>query len=334
MNFRKYSTKISGKINQIILDIKKYHFPYFYCKYLCYKILPPPMHSHNVWLYGRSRRLFKKDYPKDINEKIRYLEFYTDTTKWTELADKYRVRKYVEERIGAEYLVPLIGKWKKADDIDFNILPNQFILKLNNGSGDSIIVHDKSLLDLKSVIEKLNYNLYHTTMFNGAERHYLGIPPCIIAEKLLPSDGPIVDYKIWCFNGVPNHFLICTNRNESTHHANLNYYDLNWVRHSEKIAEEYRNDDEVEKPKNIEEMLRCAKALSKGFPQVRVDLYNIRGKIYFGELTFTSAFGFMNYYTQETLDEMGEATKIPPRTIRDVLISFKNRYIPIFANNK
>ena len=93
-------------------------------------------------------------------------------------------------------------------------------------------------------------------------------------------------------------------------------------------------DDEVEKPNNIEEMLRCAMALSIGFPQVRVDLYNIRGKIYFGELTFTSAFGFMNYYTQETLDEMGEAIRIPPRTIRDILISFKNRYIPIFVRNK
>lgn len=298
--------------------IKKYHFPYLYYKHL-YRIFT-----------GKSE-LFSK--PIDINEKIQWLEYHTDTSRWTELADKYRVRKYVAEKIGKEYLVPLLGKWDAVDEIDFTSLPNSFIVKLNNGSGDCIIVKDKAAIDTDSIKEQMRMLIKHPHMFNTAERHYLRIKPCVIAEELLKTknDESIVDYKIWCFNGKPDHFLICTNRNPLTHHANLNYYDLDWDRHPNKLSEAYRNKDEITKPDNLQEMLTCAAKLSEGFPQVRVDFYNIDGRIYFGEMTFTSYFGFMDYYTKDTLLDMGNKTIIPPLSWRDILVSFKNRYFPIFV---
>lgn len=294
-----------------------YHFPYFWAKRLYQLELGKKINFSS---------------PKDINEKILWLEFYTDTRHWSNLADKYKVRKYVQARVSPDLLVPLLGKWGNADDINFNLLPIRFVIKPNNGSYDTIIVSDKTQVNWNEIKKHLQHSLHNKFGLENAEPHYLHITPCIIAEEMLEADNDqgLIDYKIWCFNGKPYGILVCIGRNPITHHANLTYYDLQWNRHNEYISEPFRNDCICPKPKNLIELLTIASKLSEGLPQCRVDLYIVKGKIYFGEMTLTSNYGMMPYFTQEILDDMGEHCKLPKRTFTDRYYSFKTRYLPKF----
>lgn len=251
--------------------------------------------------------------PHDINEKINWLAFHTDTSEWTKLADKYRVREFVKERGLGDILIPLLGVWSNTDEINIDLLPDKFVLKTNCGSGDTCII-DKNIVEWREeVYDRLNRALKCRFGIETAEPHYLRIKPCIIAEQLLQTkdETAITDYKIWCFNGKPYCFFTCSNRNIEKHTVDFNYYDLEWNRHDEKMAVNYRNNAEVKKPNNIKQLLYYASILSEGFPQVRVDLYEIDDKIYFGEMTFTSLEARMKCFVQETLNEMGEMIVLP-----------------------
>lgn len=254
--------------------------------------------------------------PKDINAQILWESFYADTTEWTRLADKYAVRDFVKERGLEDTLVKLYGKWDKAEDIDWDCLPNEFILRTNNGSGTNIIVKDKSSVDVNELQSQLNIYLKMVEKPRASEFHYQGMKPCIIAEELLhnPADdakytSSIIDYKIWCFNGKPYSFFIGTNRSHKS--VEFHSYDLNWVQHKEHMVYDKEGGYHKEpnfalpKPKNFNRLIEVASVLSKGFPIVRVDLYDIEGKIYFGEMTFTSNGGIMNFYTMEYAEELG-----------------------------
>lgn len=250
--------------------------------------------------------------PRDLNEKINWLAFHTDTSEWTRLADKYQVREFVKERGCENILIPLLGVWSNTDEINVDLLPDKFVLKTNCGSGDTCII-DKIQLNWGGVCERLNRALKHRFGTDTAEPHYLRIKPCIIAEQLLQTkdETAITDYKIWCFNGKPYCFFTCSNRNIEKHTVDFNYYDLEWNRHDEKMAVNYRNNAEVKKTNNIRQLLYYASVLSNGFPQVRVDLYEVDDKIYFGEMTFTSLEARMKCFTQETLNEMGKMIELP-----------------------
>ena len=204
-----------------------------------------------------------------------------------------------------------MGKWNSAKDIDFDKLPNEFVIKPNNGSYDAVIVKDKSSVDVENVRNRMQSALSARFGWDSGEIHYLKMPPCIIAEKLLITDNAhgLIDYKIWCFYGKPYAILVCFDRISSKHKVCIDYYTLDWERHPEKMSEFYRHDIILPKPKNLNKMIEYARLLSEGIPQVRVDFYDIDGKIYFGEMTFTSNQGRMPYYTQETLDEMGVKVK-------------------------
>ena len=238
------------------------------------------------------------EHPTDLNEKINYLKFYGDTSKWPMLTDKYAVRKYIESIGLGDILVKLYGKWDSVEDINWDVLPNKFVMKCNNGSGDVLICKDKSKLDI-------------------AEPQYALIKPCIIAEELLDSStqpcgsSSLVDYKIWCFNGKPHSVWCCYNRKQ--YYANVGVYDLNWQYHPEcsVFTKHYKESSKLlPKPVNFGRMLEIAQRLSKGFPVLRVDLYNVNGHVYFGELTFTSQSGCMNFYSQQYLDETGSIIKL------------------------
>ena len=171
------------------------------------------------------KRLGKRidwDNPKDLNEKIQWLKFYSDTSEWTRLADKYEVREYVKEKGFGENLVKLYGKWDKAENIDWVSLPDKFVMKVNNGSGDVVVCSDKKKLDINEVSKYFNKMLKRKYGFSTAEPHYLDIPPCIIAEEMLDvSKQPIVsssliDYKIWCFEGKPECVWACYNRKKGS----------------------------------------------------------------------------------------------------------------------
>ena len=307
--------KIYNKLKLKYWKFIHYHYPYFWAKRL-YKI------ELNKQLNIIS--------PYDINEKILWLEFFTDTRKWSLYADKFAVREYVEKKVGKEFLIPLLGKWDNTENIRFESLPNSFVIKPNNGSYDTIIVHDKQKINDSEIRKQLALSLSKKFGFENAEPHYLRIKPCIIAEKLLiPNDSQgLIDYKVWCFNGKPYCILVCIGRDPITRHANLMYYDLQWNRHPEFISEPFKNDSDCKKPNNLDELLHTASKLSEGLPQCRVDLYIVDEKIYFGEITLTSNYGMMPYFTQEVLNDMGRSCKLPKRTFTDYYYSFINRYFP------
>ena len=250
--------------------------------------------------------------PRDLNEKINWLKIYSDTSLWTRLADKYAVREFVEERGFADNLVKLYGKWDDANDVNWDILPDQFVLKVNNGSGDILVCKDKSKLDKKEVIFRYNELLKKRFSNYNAEPHYAPMKPCIIAEELLDAarqpiaTDTLIDYKIWCFNGKAYYIWACYNRHKGS--VEVATYDLNWIRRDEKsiFTKHYkRAEKDLPRPQSLPKMIEMAEKLSVGIPQVRVDLYEVANKPYFGEMTFTSAGGFNNFYTNDFLLELG-----------------------------
>lgn len=250
--------------------------------------------------------------PKDFNEKILYMKLFTDTSRWTELADKYRVRSYVKECGLENYLIPLIGMWTDVNDIDFDKLPKSFIFKANNGAGKSelLMVKDKETLNIeetKSFLDKL-LKRKHVGVLSG-EPHYVHMNPCILAEELLPSEkgekSP-VDYKIYCANGKAHYIWVCSGRDSMG--TEVMTYDREWNPRPDLCIfdSRYREGKIKPRPGNLAEMIKVAETLVKSFPFVRLDLYNINGKIYFGEMTFTPLGGLVNFHPQSFLDEMGE----------------------------
>lgn len=244
--------------------------------------------------------------PKTLNEKILYLSLKTDTSEWTRLADKYHVREYVKECGLDDILVKCYGFWKKAADIDFSKLPNSFVLKTVQGSGDIILVKDKHKLNINET--KKNIDIAVNTRYGELEggKHYMRIKPAIIAEELLFNDKisqiystSIIDYKIWCFNGKAHYIFTCCNRDKAG--TDVMTYDISWNAHPEYsvLTNHCRRGNVIPKPLNFERMINIAEKLAMPFPVVRVDLYNIGGIIYFGEMTFTSLGGLMDYYSDE-----------------------------------
>lgn len=267
--------------------------------------------------FARFKRRLNLNNPRTLNEKILYMSLRTDTSMWTRLADKYNVRSYVEECGLSDILVPLLGHWEKAEDIDFTLLPKQFVLKSTHGCGDIIVVKDKSQINQR-LIRKSMHNAV-SEIYGELEggKHYMRIKPAIIAEKLLANDkqslaysSSLIDYKFWCFNGKVKYIMTCTNRDKNG--LDLHLYDVNWDSHVSMLnsSTHYRKGSVIPTPSNFEEMLRIAEKLANPFPVVRVDLYNLEGKIYFGEMTFTSLGGLMDYYTEAFQNIAGDLIDI------------------------
>lgn len=249
------------------------------------------------------------DCPQTLNEKINWQKMHSDTTQWSKLSDKYLVRNYVKERIGEDKLVKLYGVWKKAEDIDFKRLPDQFVLKTNHGAGTVLPVSDKAKLNIPETIVKLNQWLQLRFGYKTFEPHYLKIKPLLIAEELLVNDSDfsssLVDYKVYCFDGKPFCILVCSDRTIGEQ-AHFTYYDLNWNPMPEVLIDKLKPfQTNVPKPKYLNQLLDCAERLAKGHPQVRVDFYIVKDKIYFGEMTFTSEGGYDGDVTREFCTEMG-----------------------------
>ena len=245
---------------------------------------------------------------QDLIEKIYWLQMYSDTSLWTLCADKYRVRRYVESKGCGAYLNKLYGMWEDVDDINWESLPNSFVLKWNNGSGQVILVKDKTKLDIEATKKVLRSWLQSNYGYEGAQLHYLRIKSCIIAEEYLVNtkeeDKSLVDYKLWCFHGSPSFFLVVYDRKGENY--KLSAFDLEWNNISEKIFNKdsiHYSGDDFPKPKSFNEMIDVATKLSQDFVEVRVDFYEITEKPIFGELTFTTGYG---YYSQDFYRELGQ----------------------------
>lgn len=256
--------------------------------------------------------------PKDLNEKILWLKLFSDISTWTERADKYRVREYIESLGLGKYLVKLYGKWDRAEDVDFDSLPDDVIFKANNGDGKgtNLIVRNVRNADHNRLRRTFNKWLHDKSVGDlSAEPQYKGMRPCIIAEEVLKFPAgckSLIDYKFWCINGGPMYVWTCSNRDDDGGGADVMIYDLSWNAHPESLVftPEYRHGELLPKPENFSEMLEVAKQLSAGTSILRVDLYNIEGRIYFGELTFTSQGGMMDNFTPKHLQKLGEKANI------------------------
>lgn len=296
-----------------------------------------PKSYARFWYKKISHKKLNLDNPRDYNEKIQWLKLYTDISKWTDLADKYKVREYVKE-LGLEHiLVELFGVWEKAEEIDFSLLPNRFVLKTNHGHGKVILVKDKTKLDVNKTKKQLNSWLRERYGLVSFEPHYWKIKRKIIAEELLEDktskleSSSLVDYKFWCLNGEPEIIMVLYDRNNITVGASkkssvtavrASVYDMNWNFRPDIMAGELADEPpaELPKPECFDEMVQITKILSKPFPQVRVDLYEVNKKVYLSELTFTPG-GNMAYFTSEYFLKMGE--KIDLSTLKRK----KNKFI-------
>lgn len=291
------------------------------CKFLSEHCPAVLIQIRHFFSYGRFVNI---RHPRNLTEKILYEEVYTDTSKWTLLADKYKVRDYIIEKGLESTLVQLYGHWYNLEDFkkDFYSLPESFILKANNGDGKGtfIIVKNKSTYDNES-FEKICNTLksWLNNRFISAmsgEPQYKGIKPCIIAEQLLTEDGEgmVTDYKFWCFNGTPLFVNVFSGRSSDGSSANMMSFDRDWNIHTEylKFGSDYKECRPIAKPENLDKMFEIASVLSMDFPLVRVDLYNINGKIFFGELTFTPSggIGLTGDFQQEYLDYFGKLINV------------------------
>lgn len=264
----------------------------------------------SAWFYEETGHILDLDNPQTYNEKIQWLKLFDSTPLKTKLADKLLAREWVKEQIGEKYLVPLLGVWDSFDEIDFDSLPNRFVLKANHGAGWNIVVSDKNTFDKEGARNKFEKWLHTNFAFAyGLELHYRDIPPKIIAEEYLEnSNDDLYDYKVWCFQGKPEYVMFLAERHKGLKMA---FYDTNWFLMP--FTYSYpRYEKEVSRPDNLDEILNLAAKLSKGFSHVRVDFYRLNdGALKFGEMTFTSMSGACKWNPEECDLKMGQLIKLP-----------------------
>ncbi|MCF2660182.1 hypothetical protein JQM83_13450 [Parabacteroides distasonis] len=234
--------------------------------------------------------------PVTLSDKVAYMSFHTDTSVWSKLADKVRVREYLEE-CGLKNIAPLLyGVWKSADEIDFSCLPTAFVIKTNNGSATNILVRDKNSANQDDIRKKLQHWLKIDYGYMTCQPHYSRIEPLILAEEFL-GDGNVslIDYKFYCFNGNPMYVQVMTDRSDNTHNMKVSIFDMEWNNHPEYCSTYHEQAIAVKKPVSFSSMIEYARILSKPFPFVRVDFYEIDDAPVFGEMTFTPGFDTVNY---------------------------------------
>jgi hypothetical protein len=243
--------------------------------------------------------------PITFNQKLQWLKLHNTDERYTRMVDKYEVRKIIEQEIGQEYLIPLIGVWDKFDDIDFKTLPNQFVLKPNHISGSVVICKGKETFNVRQARKTLNKALRRNYFYSGREKPYRNVRARIIAEKYMVDESgkELKDYKFFCFNGVPTLLFIATGRNIGN--TKFDFYDLNFNHLPIKNGHENSNIP-LAKPNNFDQMVDLAARLSKGIPHLRVDLYNVGGKIYFGEFTFHHWGGITRFEPEEWDYKLGQ----------------------------
>lgn len=233
--------------------------------------------------------------PQGLNEKMQWLKLYDRNPLYTNLVDKYKVREYIKNAIGEEYLIPLLGVYDSYDEIDFNSLPKEFVLKPNHTSGDIYICHDKDQIDHRKLEKDIKRWLKRKYYWIHREWPYKNVKPRIVCEKYMVDheSGDMKDYKIECFNGKATGIYVCSQR-ESTEGLAIDYYDINWNLIPGGV--DFRSSGILlQRPKNFNKIIEISEELSKDIPYVRIDLYEINGQVYFGEITFFPGAGFVPF---------------------------------------
>lgn len=256
--------------------------------------------------------------PRTIDEKIFWLAGMTNTSQWTKYADKYLVRQYIEELGLGDLLTKLYGVWGKVEDIDFNLLPEKFVLKCNHDCGSTIVCHNKAALDIVQVRKRLQECLEKKHGFLTCEPHYVHIHPLVIAEELLEDSNKresssLVDYKFFCCDGKAQCCMVCYNRTKSS--AIKDIYSIDTWQRYYGMSEKYLKQSFPHlwpRPAKLNEMVMIAESISKNFPFLRVDLYNVNNdRIVFGEMTFTPHGGLLTCFNQKAQIELGNKITLP-----------------------
>lgn len=259
------------------------------------------------------------DNPQTFCEKIQWLKLFNRKPEYTQMVDKYAVKKYVANIIGEEYIIPTLGVWDRFEDIDFDKLPKQFVLKTTHdgGSYGIVICKDKDVFDYKAAKKTINRSLRRCSYKVMREWPYKNVKRRIIAEEYLECIGntDLVDYKFYCFNGQPLYCQVIKDRNSK---ETIDFFDQHW-RHQEFYGLNPKSNPnaikqsiiDIPRPSNYEIMINIASKLSNNIPFARVDLYNIEGKIYFGEITFFPASGFGVFTPSEWDYKLGNLIKLP-----------------------
>lgn len=255
------------------------------------------------------------DNPQTFNEKLQWLKLYNRNPEYTRMVDKIEAKKWAAERIGKEHIIPTLGVWNRPEDIDFDSLPDQFVLKTNHDSGGIVICKDKSKLDIKNAIKKLNKSLKSDYFLVGREWPYKNVPRKVFAEKYLfntsKPNQPLQDYKFFCFDGVMTFMLISNERGISS--TKFDYFDK-CFNHLPFTQGGDNFQGSISLPQNFNLMINFAEKLSTGIPHVRVDLYDINHEIYFGEMTFFDSSGFAPFDPQEWDHKFGCLINLPVKS--------------------
>ena len=265
-----------------------------------------------IYYYLILRKKLHLSNPKSFNEKINWLKIYDRKQIYSDMVDKAKAKEYVASIIGKDYIIPTLGEWSNPDQINWDDLPNQFVLKCTHDSGGLVICHDKNKLNKKTAIKKISKCLMRNYYWSGREWPYKHVEKKIIAEKFMTQeDGSgLRDYKFYCFNGEPK-FLYISEGMENHSTAKISFLTLDW-----KFAPFHRSDYAPfsilpDKPSEFDEMVEIAKKLSQNIPFLRVDLYQINERIYFSELTFSPCSGMMPFMPIDWDRKIGDYLKLP-----------------------
>lgn len=263
-------------------------------------------------IFGKKLNL--KD-PQTFNEKLQWLKLYDRKDIYTTMVDKYESKKYVANIIGEKYIIPTLGIYDKFDDIDFEKLPNQFVIKCTHDSGGMVICKDKKIFNIKKAKEKINKCLKRNFYYNSREWPYKNVKPRIIVEEYMEDQkqkGELIDYKFFCFNGVPE-FLYVSEGLSNHKTAKISFVDMDYKR-TNFYRKDYEQFKELPlKPTKFEKMKELAKELAKDTTFLRVDFYEINENIYFSELTFYPNAGFIPFYPEEYDKILGDMLELPKR---------------------
>ncbi len=250
--------------------------------------------------------------PKTFNEKLQWLKLYDRKPEYTKKVDKFEAKVVAEAAIGEKYIIPTIGVWDRFEDIDFSSLPERFVLKTTNGGGGGgvVICRNKNSMDRAAAAARLNVSLRSSIYRHLREWPYKDVKPRILAEKFMVDEsGELRDYKFYCFNGEPKVFLVASER-FSGHRTYFDYFDMEG-HHLPFTQGGMNNPVTPSLPSTFEEMKRVAGKLSQGLPHVRIDLYSVNGRVYFGEYTFFDSSGFEKFTPQEWDEIFGEWLILP-----------------------
>lgn len=262
--------------------------------------------------YIRTKKKLNLKKPQTFNEKLQWLKLYDRNPEYITMVDKYEVRKYITEKIGEEYLIPLLGVWDSFDEIDFNKLPDKFVLKCTHNSGGLVICEDKTKMDIEKVKERLENGLTRNYFYYGREWPYKNIQPKIIAEQFIEEERNFISeslivYKVFCFNSVPK--IVQVIQNDKRPNETIDYFDVEWNLLG--LKQNYPNSEvHIEKNECIDKMFELSQQLSEGIPFVRVDWYISKNKLLFSEFTFYSDSGFARFNPEEWDYKLGEMIKL------------------------